>query len=80
MFRSDIAGGLDRAYVVWSGARSREMAMSDATTAPPGRFSRPLLIAAGVIGLLLAGTAVLWAHYGTAVFFEMVAAGIAACF
>ena len=27
----------------------------------------------------LAGTAALWAHYGTAVFFEMVVAGIAAC-
>jgi hypothetical protein len=32
------------------------------------------------VGLVLGGTLLLWAHYGTAVFFEMVAAGIAACF
>jgi hypothetical protein len=29
---------------------------------------------------LLLGTLVLWAHYGTAVFFEMLASGVAACF
>ncbi|HEU4805071.1 MAG TPA: hypothetical protein VFS91_04570 [Nitrobacter sp.] len=29
---------------------------------------------------LLLGTLALWAHYGTAVFFEMLASGIAACF
>jgi len=28
----------------------------------------------------LLGAAVLWIHYGTAVFFEMIASGIAACF
>ena len=33
---------------------------------------------AGVI--LLLGAMALWAHYGTAVFFEMLASGIAACF
>lgn len=33
---------------------------------------------AGVI--LLLGALALWAHYGTAVFFEMLASGIAACF
>jgi hypothetical protein len=35
--------------------------------------------AAGGVALLL-GTLALWAHYGTAVFFEMLASGIAACF
>jgi hypothetical protein len=40
---------------------------------------RPLLAVAGVIGLMLAGTIVLWAYYGTAVFFEMIRAGFAAC-
>ena len=30
--------------------------------------------------LLLLGTLALWYHYGTAVFFEMIASGIAACF
>jgi hypothetical protein len=28
---------------------------------------------------LLVGASLLWIHYGTAVFFEMIAAGIAAC-
>jgi hypothetical protein len=41
--------------------------------------SRALLMVAAVLGVLLAGTAALWAHYGTAVFFEVIAAGIAAC-
>jgi hypothetical protein len=37
----------------------------------------------GVAGLgvaLLLGALALWFHYGTAVFFEMVASGISACF
>ncbi len=42
--------------------------------------SRPLLVLAAFAGLLVAATLVLWAHYGTAVFFEIIAAGIAACF
>jgi len=37
------------------------------------------MILAAVGGLLLAGTVALWARYGTAVFFETIAAGIAAC-
>ena len=41
---------------------------------------RPFLLVAAVAGVLIAGTLALWAHYGTAVFFEMIAAGIAACF
>ena len=41
-----------------------------------------LLVAASVAGagLLVAGTLALWLHYGTAVFYEMIASGIAACF
>jgi hypothetical protein len=35
---------------------------------------------AGLGAALLLGALVLWFHYGTAVFFEMVAAGISACF
>jgi hypothetical protein len=42
--------------------------------------SRPLLAAAGAVVCLLAGTVVLWAHYGTAVFFETIRAGFFACF
>jgi hypothetical protein len=38
------------------------------------------LLFAAVFGVLIAGTAVLWAHYGTAVFFEVIRAGFVACF
>jgi hypothetical protein len=37
-----------------------------------------MLIAAAA-GIVLAGTGALWSHYGTAVFYEMIVAGIAAC-
>jgi hypothetical protein len=50
-----------------------------APAAAPG-ISRPLLLVAAVIGIMLAGTVALWAHYGTAVFYEMIVAGLAACF
>jgi hypothetical protein len=42
--------------------------------------SLPVLLTGTVCGALIAATLVLWAHYGTAVFFEIIAAGIAACF
>lgn len=35
---------------------------------------------AGLGGLLLVGALGLWFHYGTAVFFETIAAGFANCF
>jgi hypothetical protein len=35
---------------------------------------------AGLGGVVLLGTLALWFHYGTAVFFEMIASGISACF
>jgi hypothetical protein len=47
----------------------------------PGRL--PTVIAASalaVCGLALAAAVGLWLHYGTAVFFQMVASGLAACF
>jgi hypothetical protein len=49
---------------------------------PSQRFaSRPVIVvSAGVAGILLAGALVLWVHYGSAVFYEMILAGIAACF
>ena len=53
--------------------------MPDTASAATSSISRPLLIIAAAAGVVLAGTAALWAHYGTAVFFEMVVAGIAAC-
>ena len=36
--------------------------------------------AVGLGALAVLGAAALWFHYGTAVFFEMIAAGISACF
>jgi hypothetical protein len=43
--------------------------------------ARSVAVAAVVVvcTILLAGAALLWFHYGTAVFFEMIASGIAAC-
>ena len=42
-------------------------------------LSRPLMLIAAAVGILFAATVALWAHYGTAVFYEMIVAGIAAC-
>ncbi len=39
-----------------------------------------VVAAAGLGAALLSGALVLWFHYGTAVFFEMIASGISACF
>jgi hypothetical protein len=39
-----------------------------------------IAIAAGLGAVLLLGALALWFHYGTAVFFEMIASGISACF
>jgi hypothetical protein len=48
----------------------------------PARRLGPAIAVAGVaLGVaILLGTLVLWFHYGTAVFFEMIASGFAACF
>ena len=43
--------------------------------------SRPLVLAAATAGgLLFAGALALWDYFGTAVFYEMFVAGLAACF
>lgn len=42
---------------------------------------RPIVLGtAAALGALLAATLALWAHYGSAVFYEMILAGLAACF
>lgn len=38
------------------------------------------LFVASAVALALVGTGLLWAHYGTAVFFETIRAGFIACF
>lgn len=43
--------------------------------------SRPIVIVLAMgAGVLAAATVALWAHYGTAVFYETILAGINACF
>jgi hypothetical protein len=49
-------------------------------TATPLLGSRPLLAVGALVALALAGTVLLWAHYGTTVFFETIRAGFSACF
>jgi hypothetical protein len=49
-------------------------------TVAPRLTSRPLVLIAAAIIIALAGTLWLWAHYGTAVFFETIRAGFVACF
>ena len=65
------------AYVTWM--RVQESVMSQPAASPKPRFSRLLAVAAVVAAIMLAGTVGLWAHYGTAVFYETILAGIAAC-
>jgi hypothetical protein len=55
---------------------SEDASMTNAVA--PGRGA--ILLIAAIVGLLLAGTVGLWAHYGTAVFFETIRAGLVACF
>ena len=53
--------------------------MSTTLSAKP-RMTGLVAAVAVVAGAAVAGTALLWTYYGTAVFFEMVRAGWAACF
>ena len=54
---------------------------SELVAAPQGRVASAILWGAAAIGgLALLAAAALWFHYGTAVFFEMITAGISACF
>lgn len=63
--------------------------MVQPVSAPPHPIAEPtqgavasviLWGGAGIGGMALLAAGVLWFHYGTAVFFEMIAAGISACF
>ena len=52
-----------------------------AATRPQGRVASAIVwSAAGLGAIVMVGAAALWIRYGTAVFFEMIAAGISACF
>jgi hypothetical protein len=55
--------------------------MSDTTTELSAFVQRTIVTLAVAVALLMvAGTAALWAHYGTAVFYEIILAGLNACF
>jgi hypothetical protein len=50
------------------------------TTESPAARRAGFVLAAGAGGAVLAATIALWAHYGTAVFFETIRTGLVACF
>ncbi len=55
--------------------------MNSLTAIPSDRTKRRVAAAAGAfVFVMLAGALLLWAHLGTAVFFEAIRAGIAYCF
>jgi hypothetical protein len=54
--------------------------MPEVAVNTPRFASRPFLLVGAVAAVLIGATLVLWAHYGAAVFFEIIAAGLAACF
>ena len=50
-------------------------------TAPKARMASLIVWSVAVLGVAaVTAASALWIYYGTAVFFEMIAAGIAACF
>ena len=52
-----------------------------AATPRQGRVASTIVwSAAGLGAVAVLGAAALWFHYGTTVFFEMISAGISACF
>jgi hypothetical protein len=61
------------------GVPAQEPTMAEVASASNSSL-RPLLWGAVAAGMMLAGAIALWAHYGSAVFFEMIRAGIALCF
>ena len=57
------------------------MASPVSTSAESRKVASAIVVgSAGLGSVLLIGALSLWFHYGTAVFFEMIASGIAACF
>jgi hypothetical protein len=53
--------------------------MPDRAVSTPWRV-QPIVWAGAGIGALSAAAVLLWARYGSAVFFEMIVAGLASCF
>jgi hypothetical protein len=59
---------------------AQPVSMPPAVVSPRRAGSIIAVAGAGLGAALLLGALGLWFHYGTAVFFEMIASGIAACF
>lgn len=53
--------------------------MPDSALVAPGRLS-PILILIAALAVMLGGAVMLWAYYGTTVFFQMIMNGLAYCF
>jgi len=55
--------------------------MSETASESSARVQRTVVtIAAVCAGIIVVAAAALWAHYGTAVFYEVILAGLNACF
>lgn len=54
--------------------------MAQPVSQSQGQVSRAFIVAGAVAAVLIGLTVALWAHYGTAVFYEMIVAGISMCF
>ena len=75
-----VVGPPDRAYVkrVESSLCAGRLMADGVSTGV--RFGFAPILAAGGVGAVVAVTLALWVHYGSAVFFDMIAAGFRACF
>jgi hypothetical protein len=47
---------------------------------PPSVSRRAIMIGAAIVAAVMAGTLALWVYYGSAVFYEMILAGVGYCF
>jgi hypothetical protein len=61
-------------------ATAQRMAETMPETIARPRLSAPLFVGSLFVALALAGSGLLWAYYGTTVFFETIRAGFSACF
>jgi hypothetical protein len=71
----------DRVIAPLGPRASRPLFAAARKSGRPSRGSSAAVWAgAGVAGAAAAVTVLLWGHYGSAVFFEMIVAGLASCF
>ena len=66
------------AHMCWKGAGGSSIMRYCAVPAVPWRVRLAVWAGAG-IGAAAAATGLMWAHYGSAVFYEMIIAGLASC-